>query len=324
MSVDLVAKVSSSLSVSFSSLLPLKLGLNTNELLEKMPSNRKMKHKPSPRFQRCPPSSPSMHSAKPPVPPRAPLQTTQSRSRGSSALEQLPDKVLRQIFEQVDSDKSRNSATLRLSHRLLPFAIASFYHTLDTMFPKHIVNLYAVLRHRPTLGEYSRMFLMSATVENGGQGAYLPDDKSKEVWLSKSAKKKARRNGVAENSLDKILPSSAGMLSPVFRTQQAHWNDCTLCRSIRSRPLRLLRRTASTPLRTSSESSLPLRLQQNSCSPSLRTCTNNTSRPSNRSQSLLPSSITHGRIMTIPKIATFALSSHIYLRSNLSSSPETT
>ena len=173
-----------------------------------MPRTRKMKHKASPRPQRRPPPSPSSQPSKPPLPSFVPSQSTGTRTPGSSPVEQLPDKVLGRIFDEFDSD--RNSATLRLSRRLLPFAVQAFYRTLDTMYPENIVNLYAVLRHRPALRDFPRMFMMSAKAENGGHGAPCPDDIGMEVWMSKSAKKKARRNGVVGNPLDKILSSCQG------------------------------------------------------------------------------------------------------------------
>ncbi|GAA5948834.1 hypothetical protein JCM3765_003919 [Sporobolomyces pararoseus] len=171
-----------------------------------------------------PPSRPLPPSSRLPSPPPATAPISLSTDHTPSKLELLPDDLLDKIFEKVhDISASLSITTLVLSRRLLPFAIKPLYTSIHTYSVDQCVNLFATLKHRPVLGELTRVYEMS--IYGARHGIPVSDEIVKALPMARSERRKHIRLREAalrrEETLSDILPSSEE--EPY---DPNHWNFC--------------------------------------------------------------------------------------------------
>lgn len=191
-------------STFFSPLSPLRV----YKVSSKMARIHKSRSKRAPL---PPPSRPVPRSTRVPSPPIAVASIPLSTARTPSKFEQLPDDLLDKIFERVHGiSASLSITTLVLSRRLLPFAIKPLYTSIHTYSTSQCVKLFAALKHRPVLGELTRVYTMS--IFGAQHGIPVSNQIVKVVTMARSEMRKQKRLREEalsqEDTLNDILPSA--------------------------------------------------------------------------------------------------------------------
>lgn len=139
-----------------------------------------------------------------------PLLCSQSR------FELLPHDIILKIFNDCNLD-SRCPELLRLSHQLLPVSLEAFYSKVDLFSTPQYVKFYAAIRHRPRLGEWVRLLVVSANKHC--LHWRIPEDLEMEldpkvsaVASRKLAKVKKEEQKKKSKGIEKWLPLSNGTL----------------------------------------------------------------------------------------------------------------
>ncbi|GAA5833129.1 hypothetical protein JCM5353_004242 [Sporobolomyces roseus] len=135
-----------------------------------------------------------------------------------SRFELLPHDIILKIFNECNLD-SRCPELLRLSHQLLPVSLEAFYSKVDLFSTPQYVKFYAAIRHRPRLGEWVRLLVVSANKHC--LHWRIPEDLNMEldpkvsaVASRKLAKVKKEEQKKKSKGIEKWLPLSNGEFDP--------------------------------------------------------------------------------------------------------------